>query len=152
MRSAVFTVEKEVFRDLFQEVWEFRSKDVVNVDQDEIAQVMIDRTESKLVVRHEDYKWIVETPEEYQDKEVLGYKFWYPIDDIEFESISDEAWEFPAPEIRIHLTLKDGTERRFDFAKREEEYLAWQVESGRQGGISKENFEKLDFKLEEITD
>jgi hypothetical protein len=151
-KSAVFTVEKDLLKDLFQDVWEFRSKEVVNVTQDEIATLTVDRKGSLITVRREDYKWILEAPEEVKEKEVLAYKFWYPIDDIEFESISDGSEDFPESEIEMIITLKDGSTRSFQFAAQGEEYLARQVESGRFGRISKEDFEKLDFKLEDITD
>jgi len=150
-RSSIFTVEKDVLKDLFQEVWDFRSKDVVDVDQSEIARLVVDGKASRISVRHEDYKWILDAPDEGEEKEVLAYKFWYPIDDIEFESIQDGISEFPTADVRILLTLEDGSEKSFEFARRGEEYLARQVESGRQGVISKESFEKLNFKVEDIT-
>jgi len=149
---AIFTVEKDVLKDLFQDVWEFRAKEVVNVDQDEIAKITIDLGKTKIAARHEEYKWILEEPEEDKDKEVLAYKFWYPIEDIEFEAISDDRNEvFPQSEIRVLLTLKDGTERSFEFAVHGDQYLARQVESGRQGRISKEDFEKLNLEVVDIT-
>jgi len=152
LRPVVFTVEKDVFKDLFQELWEFRSKEVVDVDQDEIARLTIDRQGDKITVRHEDYKWILEVPKEQEGQEVLAYKFWYPIDDIKFESILDDSLDFPEPELRILVELRDGSRRSFEFASRGDTYLARQVESGRQGEISKDDFEKLDLEPEEMID
>lgn len=150
-RPAVFTVEKDVLKDLFKELWDFRSKEVVDVDQGQIAEVAIERKESQLRVRHEDYKWMLETPEGGASKEVLAYKFWYPIDDIEYETIQDDGSTFPEAEVRIILTLNDGSIRNYEFARQGDAFLARQVESGRQGEISKEDFEKLQFKLEDIS-
>jgi hypothetical protein len=151
LKSAVFTVEKDLLKELFQEVWEFRSKEVVDVDQGEIAKLRIDRKDSQMTVRHEDFKWFLEAPEGEEEKEVLAYKFWYPIDDIEFEAIAEEGAVFPESEVRIIITLDDGSERSFEFARQADKFMARQVESGRQGEISRESFEKLEFKVEDIT-
>ena len=149
--SAVFMVEKKVPQDLFQELWEFRAKEVVDVEQDNIATVAVHRDESEIAARREDYKWTIESPEEHRDREALAYKFWYPIDDIEFRSIDEAVETFPQPEIRVVVTQNDGTVRNFEFARRGEGYAARQVETGRQGEISEESFEKLSFDVEDIT-
>jgi hypothetical protein len=149
--AAVFTVEKKIPQDLFQELWEFRAKEVVDVEQDKVARVAVVRNDDEIVARREEYKWILERPEANKDEEALAYKFWYPIDDIDFETIDDDVETFPEPEIQIVVTMTDGTVRNFEFARRGDGYVARQVETGRQGEISQDNFEKLNFKVEDIT-
>jgi hypothetical protein len=151
-RPAVFTLQKDVLKDLFQDLWEFRAKEVVSVDQDSVARITVELHGRKIIARREEFKWILEAPEDHKDKEVLAYRFWYPIEDIEFESISDnETAEFPQNAIRVLLTLKDGSERSYEFARRDEQYFARQVQTGRTGQISKDDYEKLNFEVEEIT-
>jgi len=153
-RPSVFTVNQEVFEKINQGVWAYRDKVVMDVDQDQIARVVIRREEGEeIALRYEDYQWIVEAPESQKDKEVLSYKFWYPINDIRFESIEDEEsrkLSFPEPDVQLTVTLTDGSKRTFEFAAQDDRYLVRKVDSGRQGTISQEDFEKLHFKLEDI--
>ena len=150
-RSAVFTVPKSILEKLTQKLWEFRDKDVIDVDQDEIDKVIFHRGDIEIQVRREDYKWIIEKPDGEKDKEALAYKFWYPMDDIKFESIDDKAVAASAKaDVQIEILMKDGSVRTFEFLKQGERYLARKVESERGGSISKESFEKLQFKVEDI--
>ncbi len=153
-RPSVFTVNHDEFEKVNQDLWAYRDKEVMDVDQDQIARVVIRREEGEeIALRYEDYQWIVESPESQKDKEALSYKFWYPINDIRFESIEDEESSernFPEPDVQLTVTLTDGSKRTFDFASQDDRYLERKVDSGRQGTISQEDFEKLHFKLEDI--
>ena len=153
-RPSVFTVKKDLFESVNQEAWAFRDKDVLDVDQDQIARVVIRRKEDEeIALRYEDYQWIVETPDSQKDQEALSYKFWYPINDIRFDSLEDEKSQiasFPEPDVEVIVTLTEGSKRTFHFADQGGRYLARKVESGRQGTISREDFEKLQFKVEDI--
>lgn len=154
-RSPVFTVKENLRKELTQQLWEFRDKDVVDVGQDQVARLQVRRPNDEIVLKQEDGKWIVEKPDAEKGKEAFTYKFWYPIDDIKFDSIEEGkanglAVRFPEPEVQVILTLKDNSIRTYDFAKKENRFLARRKDSGRQGTISKDAFEKLGFKVEEI--
>ena len=153
-RSPVFSIGKEVRDKLVQELWEFRDKDVIDVDQDDIAAVVVTIGDRVIHARREDYKWILEKPEEQKDKEALAYKFWYPMDDIKFESIDagsvEAGTDLPAPQVQVTIELKDGSVRNFQFSQKGERYVARKLESGRTGAISKEAFDKIQFKVDEI--
>jgi hypothetical protein len=153
-RVSVFTVSQEIRDKLSQDVLVFRDKDVVDVEQNEIARIVIQRKEDEeIALRYEDYKWIVESPDAQKDQEALAYNFWYPINEIRFASIQDEGSDlmgFPEPDVKLSVTLDAGGQRTFVFAAVGDRYRALKVESGRQGTISKEDFEKLHFKVEDI--
>ena len=154
-RSPVFTVKEDLFEKITQDVWEFRDKDVIDIEQDQIADLLIRREEEEIRVRREDFKWIIQKPEAQKDQEALGYKFWYPLDEIKFETISThesagDSTSFQKPDVEVVITLKDGSTRTFRFAHSEDQYLARKEESGRQGTISSEAYEKLQFKVEDI--
>ena len=153
-RSPVFSIAKEVRDKLVQELWEFRDKDVIDADQDEVAAIVVTIGDQEISARREDFKWILEKPEEQKGKEALAYKFWYPMDDIKFESIDADSVEagtdLPAPQVRVRIELKDGSVRNFQFAREGERYVARKMESGRTGAISREAFEKIQFKVDEI--
>jgi hypothetical protein len=151
-RPTIFVVKDALFKDSTKELWEFRDKDVVNVEQDEVTQLRVQTEKGEIVLRREDYKWIIESPEEYKDQEALSYKFWYPLDDVEFLSIEDAAPSLPDPQVQLELTLKDGSKRAFEFAQEGDRFWARQTGERRQGTISKESFEKLAFDVEDITD
>ena len=153
-RSPVFSIGKEVRDKLVQELWEFRDKDVIDVDQDEIAAVTVTVGNQEIHARREDYKWILDKPEERKGEEALAYKFWYPMDDIKFESIDAEPAEagtdLSQAQVRVRLELKDGSVRNFQFAQEGKRYVARKMESGRTGAITREAFEKIQFKVDDI--
>jgi len=153
-RASVFTVSQEIRDKLSQDVLAFRDKDVLDVEQNQIARIVIHKKEDEeIALRYEDYKWIVESPDAQKDQEALAYKFWYPITEIRFTSIQDEESDlmnFPEPDVEVIVTLDDDSQRTFVFAANGDRYLARKVESGRQGTISQEDFEKLQFKIEDM--
>ena len=153
-RASVFTVSLEIRDKLSQDVLAFRDKDVLDVEQNQITRIVIHRKEDEeIALRYEDYKWIVESPDAQKNQEALAYKFWYPISEIRFASIQDEQSDlmnFAEPDVEVIVTLNDGSQRTFIFAGVGDRYLAQKVESGRQGTISQEDFEKLLFKIEDI--
>jgi hypothetical protein len=152
-RTPVFTVKPEVYDRLTQDLWSFRDKDIIDVEQDQVAQMRIRRGEEELVLKREEMKWLVESPEDLKGKEALSWKFWYPVEDIKFEAIEEGGGRFASisdPEVRIEMRLKDGSERAYEFARSGDSYLARQVDSGREGRITREDFEKLQFKAEDI--
>ncbi|MCH8018163.1 MAG: DUF4340 domain-containing protein, partial [Acidobacteria bacterium] len=62
-RAFVFTVTPEIRDKLSQDVLAFRDKDVLDVEQSQIARIVIHRKEDEeIALRYEDYKWIVESP------------------------------------------------------------------------------------------
>jgi len=153
-RASVFTVSQEIRDKLSQDVLAFRDKDVLDVEQNQISRIVIHRKEDEeIALRYEDYTWIVESPDAQKDQEALAYKFWYPITEIRFASIQDEESDrmnFPEPDVEVIVTLNDGSQRTFVFAANGNRYRARKVESGRQGTISQEDFEKLQFKIEDM--
>jgi len=152
--ASVFTVNQEIRDKLSQDVLTFRDKDVLDVEQNQIVRIVIHKKEDEeIALRYEDYKWIVESPDAQKDQEALAYKFWYPITEIRFTSIQDEESDlmnFPEPDVEVIVTLDDDSQRTFVFAANGDRYLARKVESGRQGTISQEDFEKLQFKIEDM--
>jgi len=153
-RASVFTVNQEIRDKLSQDLLVFRDKVVLDVEQNQVARVVIQRKgDEEIALRYEDYKWIVESPDAQKDQEVLAYKFWYPITEIRFASIQDgesDLVNFPEPDVEVIVTLNAGGQRTFVFAGRGDRHWARKVESGRQGTISQEDFEKLYFKVEDI--
>lgn len=148
-RSPVFTVAPSVYEAVTKGVWEFRNKDVVDVEQDRIERLRLSYENQEIIVRRDELKWIIESPEEQSGQGALAYKFWYPIDDIEFESISEEPVTFE-PQITVEITLQDGSEKQFEFGRRGDEFWARDSESGRQGQISSEDYEGLQLDPNEI--
>lgn len=152
-RVSVFTVQEDLRKKLIQDVWAFRDKDVINVSQEEIDRLVMRREEGEIVLRREDYKWIIEEPESQKNQEAIGYKFWYPMDDIKYESIKESSeigQSIAEADVEIVVTRKDGKKRTFAFMQMDNSYIAIQQDSGRKGTISNESFEKLQFKIEDI--
>ncbi len=148
-RIAVFTVKSDFVDDLAVDPWVYRDKQVVDVKQDEIALLTIDRGDEEIVLRHEDFRWIVESPEDLRDREAYSYRFWYPLDDLEFAEILADG-EIESVEVEMTVALKDGTGRRYWFGRTDGRCVALQVESGRIGTLSDEDCDRLQFDIREI--
>jgi hypothetical protein len=149
-RTPIFTLKQDLLDDLEQDVWEFRDRDVIDVMQDEVQRLRLKHGDSEILVSREEYRWVVETPDDFKGKEAQTYKLWYPIDDIEFESLEDRAREISDPDVEINISLSDGTTRTYRFKQEGEAYFAEKVESGLTGTISGEDFAKLKVTPEEI--
>jgi hypothetical protein len=153
-RTPVFTVKTEVFDKLNQKLWEFRDKSVVDVEQDRVAQLSFKRADAEIVLkRQDDGKWVVQKPDSLKGKEAFTYKFWYPLTDIKYQSIDDRAADAAGsgkPGIQVTVKLKDGSQRSYEFSQEGDKYLARKVDAKRVGSISKESFEALKFKPEDL--
>ncbi|RPI26145.1 MAG: DUF4340 domain-containing protein [Acidobacteria bacterium] len=154
-RTPVYTLKTEVFDKLNQKLWEFRDKSVVDVEQDRVAQLTFKRPEGEITLkRQDDGKWIVQKPDSLKGKEALTYKFWYPLTDIKYQSIEEAAQKAgaapAAPAVQVTATLKDGSRRTYEFVQDGDKYLAKKVDSKRVGSITKESFEALKFKPEDV--
>ncbi|GAB4122307.1 MAG: hypothetical protein Kow001_20370 [Acidobacteriota bacterium] len=144
-RKPVFTLSKDVFADLTKDLWAFRQKDLVDLRQDQIKTLSYRHGETQFTVSQKDYRWTLESPEELKGKEALSYKFWYPIDDLEFTGIVQRD-PLPEPEVEIEIAAQDDTRHVYRFAHAGDEYLAWKGDGSRVGTISRENFEKILLK------
>lgn len=151
-RKPVFTVRKDVYEDLTQDLLAFRDKDVVNVKQDDVAKIELVRGDRRLVVRHEEFKWLIEEPEEFKDKEAPAYKFWYPLDDMKFAALAEKFDMSRDPDVEVIVSLKEGGERRFRFWKQGDEAWAQRVADGRAGKISIEDYNKLEIEPKDLTE
>jgi predicted aspartyl protease len=158
-RSPIFTVNYDIFDKVSQPLWAFRDKALVDVAQDRISRISFKRADQEIVVRRQDDgKWIIEKPDRLKGKEAQSYKFWYPLSDVRFESLeTPDAWSRKVGqkpeiqmEIQVTLTLKDGRNLVYEFARRGDKYLARRVDTGRTGVISKEAFDALQLKPEDL--
>jgi hypothetical protein len=151
-RTPVFTVKTEVYDKLNQKLWEFRDKNVVDVEQDRVAELTFKRADTEIVLkRQDDGKWVVQKPDSLKGKEAFTYKFWYPLTDIKYQSIDDKLAPGSAkPDIQVTVKSKDGSQRSYQFFQQGDKYLARKVGANRIGSISKESFEALKFKPEDL--
>ncbi len=149
-KTSVFTLKKDVYDDLTQDASGFRDRSVLNVPQDKISRLAIVRGDEKIVLQHQDFKWVFESPAEFKGKEALAYKFWYPLDDMKFADILKDVPQSDQADLVLEVTLADGSERHFRYWRSGDEAYAVCVESGRGGRISNEDFEKLQFKTADI--
>ena len=149
-KAPVFTLKKEVYDDLTAAVSKFRDRSVLDVKQDQIASLKIVRGKETLSLKHEDYKWIFESPDEFKGKEALSYKFWYPLADMKFVDILKEVPKSDRADFELGVKLSDGSEQHYRYWRSGDDAYAVCEESGRGGRISREDFEKLQFKTADI--
>lgn len=150
-RNPVVTLAKTVFESAAKPLWDFRNKDVVDIPQDEVSRLTLKHPDTEIVLRREDFQWLIEKPEELKDRSVPSHRIWFPLSDIQFESLETVDY-FPEPEITVTIQTTDGAFRTFEFSRREEQFFARQVESGRWGLISEDPFENLMIRAEDAAD
>jgi len=149
-RAPVFTVGKDLVENLQKGVWDFRDKDVINVKQDQISELSLKRGDEEILLRQEEYKWTFEKPDSEKGKEALGYKFWYPLDDIKYTELLESNAELGQVKAELTLRLKDSSEHRYQFGQTGTGWVARQLDSGRIGRISEEDAKKLEFTVADI--
>ncbi len=149
-KAPVFTLKKAVHDDLTQAATAFRDLSVLGVAQDQIASLKLVRGDETILLKHQDYKWIFESPEDLKGKEALSYKFWYPLDDMKFIDILKDVPQSDRADLELEVTLSDGSVQHYRYWRAGEEAYAVCVESGRGGRISQEDFDKLQFKTADI--
>ncbi len=150
-RNPVVTLAKTVFESAAKPLWDFRNKDVVDIPQDEVSRLTLKHPDTEIVLRREDFQWLIEKPEELKDRSVPSHRIWFPLSDIQFESLETVDY-FPEPEITVTIQTTEGAFRTFEFSRREEQFFARQVESGRWGLISEDPFESLMIRAEDAAD
>lgn len=148
-RKPVFTLSKDVHTDLTRDVWAFRQKDIIDIRQDEIRTLRYRHGEDRFTVSQDNYKWTFEEPEEHKGKEALSYKFWYPLDDLQFSEILQPE-VMPEPEIEVEIVKQDGTTHTYRLARTGNNCFAWKGDGARVGRISSEDFEKVLFKAADL--
>lgn len=150
-RKPVFTLGPDVYADLSRDLWAYRQKDLVTVRQDEIRTLTYRRGEESFRVAQSDFKWTIEEPERLAGREALSYKFWYPIDDLEFTAILQDV-TLPEPEVELVIAKRDDAVEHVRFARSGADVLAWKGEGERVGRISAENFEKILLAADDIVE
>lgn len=149
-KAPVFTLKKEVYDGLTEAASKFRDRSVLGVKEDQIASLDIVRGKETISLKHQDYKWIFESPDELKGKEALSYKFWYPLADMKFADILKEVPKSDRADVELGVKLSDGGERHYRYWRSGGDAYAVCVESGRGGRISKDDFDKLQFKTADI--
>lgn len=150
-KGPVIELSGDVYDDLTKDLWDYRQKDVVTVPQSDIETLTLTREDLHLEVAYADFKWVIQKPEDLSGQEALSYKLWYPIDEIEFQSILEQNREFPV-ETELLIQLTDGSTQEYRFGGEEGEFYALQVETGRQGTITQEDYEKLQITPADIVE
>ncbi len=149
-RPEVFAIDAELHDKLTRDLWDYRGKQLIDVPQDKISQVKVRRRQGEVIVERKDYEWTIQSPEEHKGKETYSYKFWYPLESINFTSLEDSGASLSDPSAEVTVTLEDGSTHRYQFERHGEACRAKNLQTGRQGLISQEDCEKLDFKVEDM--
>ena len=154
-REIVFEIKSSVTEKLEKSVWDYRYKQIVDLEQEEVDRVQI-RGREEIWIQREGEDFTIHEPEEQRGQKTAVYKFWYPLSEIKFAAIDDalsgsEDPRFLEPSIAVDITLKDGTVRQLQFSQQDEQYFARLLGSGRSGRITKEDFEKLQLEAANLT-
>jgi hypothetical protein len=158
-RPQVFKIGSSLYERLNTKPAGLRSKQIVEVKEDEINQVQIKNPNLKMVVeRNNDGDWVVKEPSEKKDKSFGSWRVFSPL-----ESKAEEVIDAPSsavraklarPAVELRLTTKDGKTTVVKVSEADGDAVYIAVE-GRPSvyRVGKDFLERLSFKLDEaVTD
>lgn len=150
-RSAVFTLDHELYDQLSQPLDTFRDRDLVSVSPDEVASLTLEKGDQMVEIQRQESKWMIVRPESHKDREVPSYRFWYPIESLRLESFADPSTPLDNPEIQIRWTCKDGNRETIAISCGKESTCRARRESdGRAGSIASKQVDALVFDAEKL--
>lgn len=152
VRDEVYLVEDGLFEKLTQDLWEFRRKDLVELEPDQVASIAYRRSDLSLEVDRSQLNWVIRLPESHQGRRAISFKFWFPIEDLKLLTLVERGLSFSNPDLEIELKLQDGSTLRLAVIRKGDKHFARNDATRRQGEISKDQFEKLNYALEDIVE
>jgi hypothetical protein len=157
-RDVVFKLKEDLFKKLDIDPQKVRDKKLVRFDRSNLSQIDIKLTDKIFTfARGSDDKWRLIKPEGYQEKNLLDYKIFWPIEDLEGKELLDNAnlqdpkFGFNSPSAQIIITDKNKKSTEVILGKIDNDRVFGMVKGGTTVyKIDKKILEGLNFKVDEI--
>ena len=157
-RDVVFKVKEDLFKKLDIDPQKVRDKKLVRFDRSNLKQIDIKLTDKFFSFSHgSDDKWRLIKPDGSQQKNLLDYKIFWPIEDLEGKELVDNAnlkdpkFGFDSPSAQITITDKNNRSTEVVLGKVDNDRVYGIVRGGDTVyKIDKKILEGLNFKVDEI--
>lgn len=153
-RPQIYKVDSAFYDKVNTKAGTLRSKEIVNVDRDQLKTISIKNPNGTLVAENKDGKLIVVEPKDKKDKEAQAFKIFTPFESKASEIINKPTAAILAklakPAVEVRLSYKDGKTTVIKYSAADGDDCYVRVE-GRSEiyKISKLMLESLSFKIEE---
>ncbi|MFN8007452.1 MAG: DUF4340 domain-containing protein [Terriglobia bacterium] len=159
-REAVFKVKEDLFKKLDVDSQKIRDKKLVRVDRSNLKEIDVKLGDKFFAfTRGSEDKWKWIKPEGNEQKNLLDYKIFWPIEDLEGKELIDNAnlkdpkYGFDAPLAEIILKEKNDKSTEVILGKVENDRVYGVVKgSAIVYKIDKKILESLNFKADEIVE
>ena len=153
-RPLVFTIRKTVIDKLALDASQYRDLRVIDLKQNGFDQISYRHGDVRFRLSREGAAFMFLEPPGKAGQEAPAYKFWFPLQDLSFESMADQPSvendpRFARPTITLEFQIGDEI-RLFEFAEAGEQVWARQANNGRAGTIARTEFEKIFFTPDSI--
>jgi len=155
-RPLVFTIRKAVVDKLSLAASEYRDLRVIDLKQDGFDLLSYRHGDTSFKLIRQGATFSLLEPPEKAGQAVPAYKFWYPLQDLSFQTMTDRPSaendpRFSEPLITLEFRIGDEI-RLFEFAEQGDQVWARQSNNGRGGTIARAEFEKIFFTPDSILD
>jgi uncharacterized protein DUF4340 len=157
-RDVVFKLKEDLFKKLDIDPQKVRDKKLVRIDRSNLNQIDIKLGDQFFsFTRGGDDKWKMIKPEGNQQKNLLDYKIFWPIEDLEGKelldnvNLKDAKFGFDSPSAQIVITDKNNKSTEVVLGKIDNDRVYGMVKGGTTVyKIDKKILEGLNFKVDEI--
>jgi len=157
-RDVVFKLKEDLFKKLDIEPQKVRDKKLVRIDRSNLNQIDVKLGDQFFsFTRGSDDKWKMIKPEGNQQKNLLDYKIFWPIEDLEGKelldnvNLKDAKFGFDSPSAQIVITDKNRNSTEVVLGKVDDDRVYGMVKGGTTVyKIDKKILEGLNFKVDEI--
>jgi hypothetical protein len=154
----VFKLKEDLFKKLDIEPQKVRDKKLVRIDRSNLNQIDVKLGDQFFsFTRGSDDKWKMIKPEGNQQKNLLDYKIFWPIEDLEGKelldnvNLKDAKFGFDSPSAQIVITDKNRNSVEVVLGKVDNDRVYGMVKGGTTVyKIDKKILEGLNFKVDEI--
>ena len=155
-RPLVFTIGKTVVDKLSLAASQYRDLRVIDLKQDGFDQLSYRHGDVRFKLLRRGANFNLLEPPEKAGQAAPAYKFWYPLQNLSFQTLADQLSaendpRFSQPLITLEFRIGDEI-RLFEFAESGDQIWARQSNSGRAGTIARPEFEKIFFTSDSILD
>jgi hypothetical protein len=151
-RSQVFKIDSALYDKLTIKPATLRSKDIIQVKQDEVTEIQITNPNCKVVAEKKEDKWVVKEPADKKDKDFSSWKVFSPLEtkasDVLDAAPAAARAKLAKPAVTIQLTTRDGktTTVKVSSADGDDAYVTVDGKSG-VFKVGKSVLEQLSFKI-----
>ena len=159
-KDVIFKVKEELFKKLDIDPLKVRDKKLVRLDRSNLKQVDVKLGDKSFnFAKGSDDKWRMNKPEGNQQKNLLDYKIFWPIEDLEGKELIDNAnlkdskFGFDSPSAQVSITDKNNKLTEVILGKVDNDRVYGFVKGGiTVYKIDKKVLEDLNFKVDEIVE